>query len=265
MGPVGLHNIGQTCCLNSLIQVLVRNVGFAKILKRITVPGGAEEQRRSVPFQLLLLLEKMQDSRKKAVQPTELAYCLQKYNIPMFVQHDAAQLYLTVWNLIKNQITDVDLVARLQALYTIRLKESCVCLECTSEMSRNSSMLALPLSVFDMHWKPLKTLEDALHCFFQPQELSSKDKCFCGSCGRKTRWKQCGGHYELFAVIAHVGNADYGHYCAYIRSSEDGEWFCFNDSNVSWVSWEDVQCTYGNHSYRWRETAYLLFYMKTES
>ena len=33
-GPVGLHNIGQTCCLNSLIQVLVRNVGFAKILKR---------------------------------------------------------------------------------------------------------------------------------------------------------------------------------------------------------------------------------------
>ncbi|XP_044797279.1 putative ubiquitin carboxyl-terminal hydrolase 41 isoform X1 [Bubalus bubalis] len=190
MGPVGLHNIGQTCCLNSLIQVLVRNVGFAKILKRITVPGGAEEQRRSVPFQLLLLLEKMQDSRKKAVQPMELAYCLQKYNIPMFVQHDAAQLYLTVWNLIKNQITDVDLVARLQALYTIRLKESFVCLECTSEMSRDSSMLALPLSVFDMHWKPLKTLEDALHCFFQPQELSSKDKCFCGSCGRKTRWKQ---------------------------------------------------------------------------
>ena len=33
-GPVGLHNIGQTCCLNSLIQVLVRNMGFAKILKR---------------------------------------------------------------------------------------------------------------------------------------------------------------------------------------------------------------------------------------
>lgn len=46
---------------------------------------------------------------------------------------------------------------------------------------------------------------------------------------------QCGGYYELFAVVAHVGNADYGHYCAYIRSSADGEWFCFNDSNVCWV------------------------------
>lgn len=46
------------------------------------MPRGAEEQRRSVPFQLLLLLEKMQDSRQKAVRPTELAYCLQKYKIP---------------------------------------------------------------------------------------------------------------------------------------------------------------------------------------
>ena len=31
--------------------------------------------------------------------------------LPVFVQHDAAQLYLTVWNLIKDQITDVDLVS----------------------------------------------------------------------------------------------------------------------------------------------------------
>lgn len=320
-GPVGLHNIGQTCCLNSLIQILIMNVGFTRILKRITVPRGTEEQRRSVPFQLLLLLERMQDSRHKAVQPLELAYCLQKYNVPMFVQHDAAQLYLTVWNLIKDQITDVDLVERLQALYTIRMKESLACLECTTERSRNSSMLTLPLPLFDMDSKPLKTLEDALRCFFQPRELSGKSECFCENCGKKTCGKQVlklthlpqtltihllrfsirnsqtekichslyfpqsldlsqvllieedlcsaeeqlGRQYELFAVVAHVGAADFGHYCAYIQNSVDGKWFCFNDSNVCWVSWEDIQCTYGNHNYRWRETAYLLVYMKIES
>ncbi|XP_046315809.1 ubl carboxyl-terminal hydrolase 18 [Marmota monax] len=81
-GLVGLHNIGQTCCLNSLIQVFIMNVDFTKILKRIKVPREAGEQRRSVPFQLLLLLEKMQDSRQKAVRPMEFAYCLQKYNVP---------------------------------------------------------------------------------------------------------------------------------------------------------------------------------------
>ncbi|KAK2121604.1 Ubl carboxyl-terminal hydrolase 18, partial [Saguinus oedipus] len=58
------------------------NGDFARILKRITLPRVADEQRRSVPFQLLLLLEKMQDSRQKAVRPLELAYCLQKYNVP---------------------------------------------------------------------------------------------------------------------------------------------------------------------------------------
>ena len=49
-------------------------------------------------------------------------------------------------------------VERLQALYTIRVKESLACLECASEVGRNSSMLALPLSVFDMDSKPLNTL-----------------------------------------------------------------------------------------------------------
>ncbi|XP_064334875.1 ubl carboxyl-terminal hydrolase 18 isoform X3 [Camelus dromedarius] len=296
MGPVGLHNLGQTCCLNSLIQVLAMNVEFTKILKRITVPRGAEEQKRSVPFQLLLLLEKMQDCRQKAVQPMQLAYCLQKYKVPckaapspVFVQHDAAQLYLTVWNLIKDQITDVDLVARLQALYTIRVKESFVCLECSMESCRDSSMLTLPLSLFDLDLKPLKTLvlklthlpqtltihlmrfclrnlqtQKICHSLHFPQSLDLKKHL-------ETEEDPCaaeeprGGQYELFAVIAHTGTADFGHYCAYVRSCVDGQWFCFNDSNVSWVSWEDVQCTYGSHSYRWRETAYLLVYMRTES
>ncbi|XP_037702541.1 ubl carboxyl-terminal hydrolase 18 isoform X1 [Choloepus didactylus] len=190
MARLGLHNIGQTCCLNSLIQVFIMNVDFTKILKRMTVPRGVEEQKRSVPFQLLLLLEKMQDSRWKAVRPTELAYCLQKYNVPMFVQHDAAQLYLTIWNLIKDQITNVDLVERLQALYTIRMMESLVCLDCTVASRRNTSMLTLPLSLFDINLKPLKTLEDALRSFFQPRELSGKSKCFCENCEKKTRGKQ---------------------------------------------------------------------------
>lgn len=320
-GLVGLHNIGQSCCLNSLLQVFMMNVDFRKILKRITVPREPEEQKRSVPFQLLLLLEKMQASRQKAVLPMELAYCLQKYDVPLFVQHDAAYLYLTLWNLTKEQITDVDLAERLQAMFTIWTKESLICLGCASESSRSSRLLTLSLPLFDMDSKPLKTLEDALGCFFQPKELASSDKCFCENCGKKTPRKQvlklthlpqtltihlmrfsvrnsrtekvCHSvyfpqhldfsqvlatekelgdtkeqsevHYELFAVIAHVGLADFGHYCAYIRNPVDGKWFCFNDSHICWVTWEDVQCTYGNHRYRWRETAYLLVYMKTGS
>ncbi|XP_036108211.1 ubl carboxyl-terminal hydrolase 18 isoform X2 [Molossus molossus] len=276
-GPVGLHNIGQTCCLNSLIQVLLMNMAFTQILKRMTVPREVDEQRRSVPFQLLLLLEKMQDSRQKAVQPLELLYCLQKYNVPMFVQHDAAQLYLTVWNLIKGQITDVDLVERLQALYTIQMKESLICLECTMESSRNSVMLTLPLSLFDMDSAPLRTLEDALRCFFQPRELSSKSKCFCENCGKKTCVKQVCKLMDLPQTLTihlmrfSIRNSRTEKIChsLYFPQSLDLNQFLLTEKDVSnaehQVSWEDIQCTYGNHNCRWRETAYLLVYMKTES
>ncbi|XP_004710519.1 ubl carboxyl-terminal hydrolase 18 [Echinops telfairi] len=320
-GLVGLHNLGQTCCLNSLIQLFIMNVNFTKILKKITVPREVEAQKRSLPCQLLLLLEKMQDSRRKAVQPLQLAYCLHEYKVPLFVQHDAAQLYLTMWNLIKNQITDADLAEKLQAMYMIQMRESLFCLDCSMERSRNSNMLTLSLSLFGVDSKPLKTLEAALRCFFQPAELADGCRCFCERCGKKTRWRQawtlnylpqtltihlmrfsirntktekvyhalrfpqsldftqvltagqdlCNaeaqreGQYELFAVIAHTGMSDFGHYCAYIRNSVDGEWFCFNDSSVCRVTWEDIQCTYGDHHYRWREMAYLLVYMKRQS
>ncbi|KAK2106687.1 hypothetical protein P7K49_016201 [Saguinus oedipus] len=185
VGLVGLHNVGQTCHLNSLIQVFVMNMDFTRILKRIMVPKGADKHRRSVPFQLLLL-QKMEDSQQNSVQPLDLAYCLQKYSM----LHGAAQLYLKIWNLIKDQIIDVHLMGRLQALYVIWMKDSLIYLDYAMESRRNSRMLTLLLSLFNMDSKPLKTLvgnanaafslfswvrqEDALHCFFQAREFSSK-------------------------------------------------------------------------------------------
>ncbi|KAM8978822.1 ubl carboxyl-terminal hydrolase 18 isoform 4-T5 [Sarcophilus harrisii] len=244
LSPVGLYNIGQTCCLNSLLQVFMMNQNFAKILKSITMPRGLEERKRSVPYQLLLLLEKMQDSRLKAVWPMELVFCLQNYNLPLFVQHDAAQLFLTLWNLIQNQITDPELSERLKTLYTITMRESLNCLDCGVKNQRDSYTLILSLSLFDTDSQPLKTLEDSIHCFFQPTKLSGKNKCFCENCGKMTCWEQ---KYELFAVVAHMGTANYGHYCAYICNSADGRWFCFNDSSVCWATWEDIKRTYGNY------------------
>ncbi|XP_072510278.1 ubl carboxyl-terminal hydrolase 18 isoform X4 [Notamacropus eugenii] len=261
-GPVGLYNIGQTCCLNSLLQMFIMNMNFTKILKSITMPRELEERKRSVPYQLLLLLEKMQDSRLRAIWPVELVSCLQKYNVPLFVDHDAAQLFLTLWNLIQSQITDLELSERLKTLYTIRIQESMVCLDCNVKNHRDSSMLTLSLPLFDTDAQPLKTLEDSLHCFFQPRKLSGQNKCFCEECGKLTYWQQ---QYELFAVIAHMGTASHGHYCAYICNPADGRWFCFNDSNVCWVTWEDIKRTYGNCHLYWGETAYLLVYKKNEN
>lgn len=42
--------------------------------------------------------------------------------------------------------------------------------------------------------------------------------------------------YELFSIMIHSGSASGGHYYAYIKEFENGQWFCFNDQNVSAVS-----------------------------
>lgn len=41
--------------------------------------------------------------------------------------------------------------------------------------------------------------------------------------------------YELFAIMIHSGSASGGHYYAYIKDFNNGEWYCFNDQTVSSV------------------------------
>nr|XP_056703386.1 ubl carboxyl-terminal hydrolase 18 [Euleptes europaea] len=320
--PVGLYNIGFSCCLNSLLQVFFMNRRFTAILRRIKVPYEAEEQKWSVPYQMLLLLEEMQQCRHKSVHPMCLANCLSKHRVRLFVLYDASQLFLILWNLIKSQITNLDLAESLTDLYTIRLREYLVCQKCSLETKKNSNMLMLPLPMFDYDSHRVKTLEDSLRCFFAPEHLTEDNVCYCERCDRKTaclkgmkvthlpptltlhlkrfcskhgdRTQKIGhylsfpqnldfsqiltreqyqpeapeedsGLYDLFAVVAHSGSASCGHYCAYIWSLTDRKWYCFNDSSVCQVSWDDVRCTYGHSSLRWSETAYLLVYRKKES
>ncbi|CAM4449393.1 unnamed protein product [Lepidochelys olivacea] len=318
-GAIGLYNMGQSCCLNSLLQVFFMNTHFTMILRRIRVPVGHAEQKESVPYQMLLLLEQMQRSKQRAVYPQELVLCLTVHNLKLFVQYDAAHLFLSLWNLVKNQITDRQLADRLTTLYTIWVQEYLVCQKCSFETRRDSNMVTLPLPMFNAHSQRLKTLEDSLHCFFQPEQLTDNNMCLCEQCERKTpslqgmrltclpqtltlhlkrfcyrkySWTQkisyslpfpqsldfnqiltqeqfhpdakekADWQYDLFGVVAHSGLASFGHYCAYIRSLTEGRWYCFNDSSVCQVSWDDVKCTYGNSHFHWGETAYLLVYMR---
>ncbi|NXC39639.1 UBP18 hydrolase, partial [Penelope pileata] len=316
---VGLYNIGQTCCLNSLLQVFFMNIHFTRILRRITVPKYPTQKTKNVPYQMLLLLEQMQCGKRKAVPPFDLASCLVAHRLKLFVQYDAAQLFLTLWNLLKRQMTDPELVKKLSDLYTICVQEHLACQRCSSVMKRSSSMLTLPLPLLDSSFHVLRTLEDCLRYFFHPEELTGHNMCFCEHCGRKTPFlqsvklvhlpqtltihlkrfcsersacihklshslpfpqdldfnavlteQQCQANdnekaawqYELFAVVAHSGSTNFGHYCAYIRSLTECKWYCFNDSTVQQVSWDDVKCTYGHSDLNWGQTAYLLIYMK---
>ncbi|XP_019731369.1 ubiquitin carboxyl-terminal hydrolase 31 [Hippocampus comes] len=58
--------------------------------------------------------------------------------------------------------------------------------------------------------------------------------------------------YDLYAVCNHHGGMHGGHYTACCKNSVDGQWYCFDDSEVAPVADDDV-C---------QQTAYILFYQR---
>ncbi|CAD5217046.1 unnamed protein product [Bursaphelenchus xylophilus] len=73
--------------------------------------------------------------------------------------------------------------------------------------------------------------------------------------------------YELFSVMVHQGSATGGHYYAYIKNLDQQKWMCFNDSNVNFASYQEVQRTFGgSFSYGGmnNSNAYLLMYRRIE-
>ncbi|XP_047465906.1 ubiquitin carboxyl-terminal hydrolase 31-like isoform X2 [Mugil cephalus] len=58
--------------------------------------------------------------------------------------------------------------------------------------------------------------------------------------------------YDLYAVCNHHGTMQGGHYTAHCKNSIDGQWYCFDDSDVNPISEDDV-C---------KQTAYILFYQR---
>ncbi|XP_069011845.1 ubiquitin carboxyl-terminal hydrolase 31-like [Embiotoca jacksoni] len=58
--------------------------------------------------------------------------------------------------------------------------------------------------------------------------------------------------YDLYAVCNHHGTMQGGHYTAHCKNSIDGQWYCFDDSDVHPIAEDDV-C---------KQTAYILFYQR---
>lgn len=58
--------------------------------------------------------------------------------------------------------------------------------------------------------------------------------------------------FNLFGVVNHMGTLNSGHYVAYAKGGEDGNWLCFNDAHVSAASADNV-ISDGN---------YVLFYQR---
>ncbi|XP_058047308.1 ubl carboxyl-terminal hydrolase 18 isoform X3 [Ahaetulla prasina] len=277
-GAVGLYNIGLNCCVNSLLQSFLMNRYFTSILRRINVPFGTAERKASVPYQMLLLLESMQRAKGKSVHPFDFIYCLSHHGVRLFVLHDASEIYYKIWNLLKSQITNTDLVERLTDLYTIRLQEFLLCQKCFHEIKIDNNQLMLHLPMFDFDSHMILNLENSLRCFFRPEQLTKENMCHCQKCNEKTsclkRTKiMCLPHVLTLHLVrfrSKDGNRTkkVTHSLAFPPELDFSQILTleqYQPDAKKKVSWDDIKCTYGRQSLCWGETAYLLVYMRKNS
>jgi ubiquitin carboxyl-terminal hydrolase 47 len=67
--------------------------------------------------------------------------------------------------------------------------------------------------------------------------------------------------YELFSIMIHSGSATGGHYYAYIKSFDTGQWYNFNDEKVTKLDRSDLSKAFGtSYSMYSSATAYMLLY-----
>ncbi|XP_071112786.1 ubiquitin carboxyl-terminal hydrolase 47-like [Haliotis cracherodii] len=92
---------------------------------------------------------------------------------------------------------------------------------------------------------------------------------------KNARESVCQGpyEYELFSIMIHSGSAAGGHYYAYIKSFKDGQWYSFNDQQVTRITYDDIRKTYGGSSlgrgfyssaYASSTNAYMLMYRQID-
>ncbi|XP_041636969.1 ubl carboxyl-terminal hydrolase 18 isoform X2 [Cheilinus undulatus] len=181
----GLSNHHLSCCVNAMLQTLCATWELTDLLDRWE-SSGARAPGHNVPLQLKRVLSSMRSSTPQPVYHQNFLHCLEHNCIQMNVQHDADELFLSVLNLIQQQMDDKALALEIQNLYKVSVEMHLQCLECTSDKTQISFLLSLPLHIRDEY----NTLEDCMASYFEHQELRGRNCCYCRQCGTKTPSKQ---------------------------------------------------------------------------
>ncbi|KAI9826367.1 MAG: hypothetical protein M1832_000284 [Thelocarpon impressellum] len=179
-GYVGLHNLSNTCYLNSLFTQLFMNVGFRGFMLYANVADADGSQRLLAQTQKLFA--HMQNSWHVSVEPKDLAGSIRTYdddNIDVTVQMDVDEFYNLLFDRWEGQILSDEAKKAFRSFYGGQLVQQVKSRECPHISEREE-----PFSAIQCDIKGKATLQDSLKAYVEGDIMEGDNKYSCTTCNR---------------------------------------------------------------------------------
>lgn len=162
-GLVGLHNLSNTCYLNSLLTQLFMNRSFQDFV--LGIPVDSTDQMRANSFHLRVLFARMQASFAKAIEPRDLVESLRDFAgdpIDPQVQMDVDEFFNLLFDRLESEMPTTDLKSAFRSYYGGQLVQQVKSNECPHISERTEPFSAIQCDIKGKH-----TLQESLKAYVE--------------------------------------------------------------------------------------------------
>ena len=256
LSSVGLRNLGNTCYINSPLQVLIHCKLFIQsfldkysLINKFTTP---------ISYQFYLICISMSEKMNNGLPQTDISNFKEVFGkkhpiFNDFSQNDSQEFcrhFLEDLSMELNEAKNKDIYDLFNTYFKnekIEFQDKCQRCKKVGEhikmmkISRPPEILIISLQRID---EVNKTKNECIVNFPQILNLTNYIDHEIGFDKE--------AEYKLFSVVNHQGNVNFGHYFSYIQPLHSQNWFLFNDSQVK----------HEKEGLKSFPNAYALFYIK---